>query len=153
MKRCILLMTLLVLLQASTGFCQEGEETNEEMMVAERQLDLRRMQLELQETEAEVEFRQQVRELELEERRVELEHQRAGLGHPGRLEHHKKKCAPLLILCFIVHVLLAVWVYQDIRKRNSGSGIWIVVTLLTGLLGVLVYAIVRIGDSRQTTDS
>ena len=151
MKRCILLMTLLVLLQASVGFCQEDEEASEELMAAERQLDFRRVQLEQQETEAEFEFRQHVRELELEERRLELENQRAGLEHSGRREHHKKKCAPFFILCFVVHVLLAVWVYQDIRKRNSGSGIWIVVTLLTGLLGVLVYAVVRIGDNRQTT--
>ena len=151
MKRGILLMILLVLLQASTGFCQEAEEANEELMAADRQLDLRRMQLERQEDEAEMEFRQQVRKLELEERHIELEQQRARLGHPGRLEHHKQKgAAPFLILCFVVHVLTTVWVYQDIRKRNSGSGIWIAVTLLTGLLGVLVYSIVRLGDSRQT---
>jgi hypothetical protein len=32
---------------------------------------------------------------------------------------------------------------------NRGSGIWIVIVLLAGLLGALVYAVVRIGDGRQ----
>jgi hypothetical protein len=49
----------------------------------------------------------------------------------------------------IVHILVAIWVYMDIRQLNRGSGIWIVIALLTGLLGGLVYAIVRIGDARQ----
>jgi hypothetical protein len=48
----------------------------------------------------------------------------------------------------VVHILLAVWVYTDIRKLNRGSGIWIVIALLTGLLGTLVYAVVRLGDAR-----
>jgi len=52
----------------------------------------------------------------------------------------------LMLLCATIHILLAVWVYQDIRRRNAGSGIWIVVALLTGLLGTAVYALVRIGD-------
>ena len=51
-----------------------------------------------------------------------------------------------MFICFIVHILLAIWVYGDIRRRNTGSGIWIIITLLTGLLGALVYAIVRLGD-------
>ncbi len=41
---------------------------------------------------------------------------------------------------------LAIWVYGDIRKRNAGSGIWIVVTLLAGFFGALLYAIARLGD-------
>ena len=88
--------------------------------------------------------------MELEERRIELDRQRGELKHPGHWKHHKKRCAvPFIILCLLVHVLVAVWVYQDIQRRKHGSGIWIVIALLTGLLGVLVYAVVRIGDSRQ----
>lgn len=52
----------------------------------------------------------------------------------------------LLVVCFVIHILLTVWVYQDIRHRNAGSGIWIVITLLTGLLGAAVYALVRLGE-------
>jgi hypothetical protein len=58
--------------------------------------------------------------------------------------------AVMLLVCFIVHILLTVWVYQDIRKRNAGSGIWIAVTLLTGFFGAALYALVRIGDKPQS---
>lgn len=52
-------------------------------------------------------------------------------------------------LCFLIHVLLTVWVYQDIRQRHTGSGLWIVITLLTGFFGALLYAIVRLGDKKE----
>ena len=58
-----------------------------------------------------------------------------------------------MLICAVVHLLLAIWVYQDIRNRNAGSGLWIVVTLLTGLLGVLVYALVRLGDKSALTNT
>jgi len=49
----------------------------------------------------------------------------------------------------VVHVFTAIWVYLDIRQRNRGSGLWIVLALLAGLLGTLVYAVVRIGDTEK----
>ena len=49
----------------------------------------------------------------------------------------------------IINVLLAIWVYKDIRKRNEGSGLWIVITLLAGFFGALLYAIIRLGDLKQ----
>jgi len=67
------------------------------------------------------------------------------------------KCGPhkfmfgMMAFWAVVNILLAIWVYQDIRKRNAGSGIWIVVTLMTGLLGALVYAVVRIGEKCEET--
>ncbi|MCE9614702.1 MAG: hypothetical protein K8T26_10530 [Lentisphaerae bacterium] len=72
----------------------------------------------------------------------------AATGPACRTCPDKGGCALLLLACAITHLLLAIWVYQDVRRRNVGSGIWIVVTLITGLLGAFVYALVRIGDSR-----
>ena len=151
MKRTICLITLLVVMYPLTGFCQEADDANRQLQAAESQLELHRIKLEFQKSEAEADFHQQMRKLELEERRIELEQQRQKLSQAGhRKPRQKEWAAPFIILCFVVHILVAVWVYQDIRKRNVGSGIWIVVALLTGLLGALVYAIVRLGDSRQT---
>jgi hypothetical protein len=116
----------------------------------EHQIHLRNMQLELEEHEAELGFQERMRELELDERRIQLERQRRPQEHPGHWKHHRKgRMFPFILVCFVVHILVAVWVYKDIRKRNSGSGIWIVIALLTGLFGVLAYAIVRLGDTRQ----
>jgi len=62
---------------------------------------------------------------------------------------HKPMCALLMAMCLVVHILVAVWVFQDIRIRGAGSGIWIVITLIAGLLGALVYAVVRLGDVKK----
>ena len=150
MKWSLFLITLVAVLCTSVGFCQE-EEGNEDLIAAENQLEHRRIQLKWQESESETDFRQQMRELELEERRIELEHQRAKLKYQGHWKHRNKRGAvPFLMLCLAVHILVTVWVYQDIRKQNKGSGIWIVIALLSGLLGALVYSIVRLGDNRKT---
>ena len=151
MKRSMFIITLLVVLYPSLGFCQEADEASEQLQAAESQLGLHRIQLEFQKSEAEADFRQQMRELELEERRIELERQREALKIYGQQKHHNNGgAAPFIILCLVVHILVTVWVYQDIRKRNAGSGIWIAIALLAGLLGVLVYAIVRVGDNQQS---
>lgn len=55
---------------------------------------------------------------------------------------------PLGILAVIalVHLLLAWWVSDDIRRRKTGSRVWTVIVLITGLFGAGVYALVRLGD-------
>ena len=81
-----------------------------------------------------------MREIELDERRQEVEHR----GHRGG--GLPKICRFCLILCAVVHLLLTVWVYQDMRDRDASNGLWLAIVLLTGLLGTAVYALVRIGD-------
>ena len=148
MKRTIFIVTLLIVLCPSIGFCGEAEEA---LMAAKKQLELRNMELEIQEIEAEFHFRRQMQELELEQRGIELEDQQKRLDYSAGGKRHHKKCAgPFFLICFVVHILVTIWVYTDIRKRNAGSGVWIAIALLAGLLGVLVYAIVRLGDSRET---
>lgn len=64
--------------------------------------------------------------------------------------HHKGLLCLMLLGCAVVHVLVAVWVFQDIRARGAGSGLWIVIALLSGLVGALVYAVVRLGEMKKT---
>jgi len=54
-----------------------------------------------------------------------------------------------MLMCILIHILSAIWVYLDIRARNAGSGIWIVIALIVGLFGVLVYAVIRLGDMKK----
>ena len=127
-----------------------GEEWGEEQMSieqAEQQSELRNMQLEMAKHESELKFHEEMQELELELRRVEIERQRAEFAHRGRGKHGPH---PILLICLVVHILVAVWVYKDIGQRKCGSGLWIWITILAGLLGALVYAVVRIGDNGQT---
>ncbi len=48
----------------------------------------------------------------------------------------------------LVHILVAIWVFTDIRKRGEGHGIFIVLALLTGICGGILYALVRLGDRK-----
>jgi hypothetical protein len=53
----------------------------------------------------------------------------------------------LIILVWIVcNVLLAFWIFTDIRKRGEGSGVFIAVALLAGIPAAIIYSLVRIGD-------
>lgn len=104
-----------------------------------------------------MQFNNEMRKIQLEQKSLELDRDRKmkqnpdAKAYPGQgywRGHHQtmKHFCGLMLICMVVHILLAIWVYQDIRKRNAGSGLWIVITLLTGLLGALVYAVARLGD-------
>ena len=54
----------------------------------------------------------------------------------------------VLSILAVIHVLLASWVYTDIRKRGEGHGIVIGVALLGGIPATILYALVRIGDKK-----
>ena len=123
---------------------REMETRNMEMEMRERELGLQQREAEMdfqrKQQEAEMDFQRKHQELELEKRRMELENIR---------KPKKKDPNPILILVAVVNVLCTVWVYQDIQKRSHESGIWIVITILTGLLGALVYSVVRIGAGEK----
>jgi hypothetical protein len=53
-----------------------------------------------------------------------------------------------LLVAFVFNILIAIWIFTDIRKRGEGSGIFIVLALLAGIPAAIIYALVRIGDKR-----
>jgi hypothetical protein len=53
-----------------------------------------------------------------------------------------------LLVAFIFNILIAIWIYADIRKRGEGSGIFVALALLAGVPAAIIYAIVRIGDKK-----
>ena len=110
----------------------------------ERQLQMRQQEMDLDQRQAKMNMEQEMQKLDIEQRKMDLERAREHEERDG-----KGVLGVLLLICAVVHILVAIWVYMDIRQLNRGSGIWIVIALLTGLFGGLVYAIVRIGDSRQ----
>ena len=158
----------MAVLITNAAFCQEIEEREMDIRLErdfdnpEHHMNMRRMEMQLRQEEAEMRFQQQMRELELQARRMDLENAEMARAQKmqavkmkfGKAEkdwaHSKSKddMGPLLLICIIVHILTAIWVFQDIRKRGAGSGLWIVIALLTGLLGTLVYAVVRLGEKQ-----
>ncbi len=54
----------------------------------------------------------------------------------------------LLVVWMICNVLLASWIFTDIRKLGQGHGIFIALALLAGFPAAILYAVVRIGDKK-----
>ena len=150
MRGYVLISVLAVMFLVGITFGQEHSEGKEQQENIERQIHLRRMQLEMERQEMDLDFHREMKEIELDERRGAIEHEEQGREHHGRSKGcHENGKGVFFLMCMVVNILLAVWVYGDIRKRGNGSGIWIVIVLLTGLFGMVPYAIVRLGDMRQ----
>lgn len=54
----------------------------------------------------------------------------------------------LFLIGIICNVLLAIWIFTDIRKRGEGSGIFIAMALVAGIPAALIYALTRLGDKK-----
>lgn len=139
MKRYLCTILLASMLLPAVAICEEFEDIEQ----IERQMEIRNMELEMAQRESEVRFEEEMRNLKLEQARVEIENQRKAFGLHGR--RGGPMCG-IFVLCFIIHILVAIWVYKDIHQRNCGSGLWIWITLLAGVLGAIAYAIIRLGD-------
>jgi len=148
MQRYVWAVVLMALLCGGAGLAQEGKGPDRNAVErAHVKMQLRRQRLELEKVESEMAFKNQMRELELEKRRIDVKRERTALRprpHSGRAT----KCHgwPFVLICAVVNVLLAVWVFMDVRSRKTASGLWIVITLLAGFFGALIYAVVRQGD-------
>ena len=149
MKRYVLMSLLLVSMFACPAVLSQ-EFNPERREMHERDMEMRELQereMKLQHREAEMNAEREMQKHELEQRRMEMER----THHDDDGDHCKCEGALvlLLVICVIVRILLAVWVYKDIQQLKHGSGIWIIIVLLSGLLGALVYAVVRLGDNKQ----
>ena len=76
----------------------------------------------------------------------------APVGAPAPAAKPLEDIAGMVKLCFLValifNVLIAIWIFTDIRKRGEGSGIFVALALLAGVPTAIIYAIVRIGDKK-----
>jgi hypothetical protein len=76
----------------------------------------------------------------------------APAGRPALAAKLGKDLAGLVKLCLlgalVFNILLAVWIFTDIRKRGEGSGIFIALALFAGIPAAIIYSLVRIGDKK-----
>ncbi len=49
----------------------------------------------------------------------------------------------LPIVWFIVSILLCIWVYRDAESRGMSGVLWLIVVLIAGIIGLIIYLIVR----------
>lgn len=47
------------------------------------------------------------------------------------------------IVWFIIAILLCIWVYRDAESRGMSGALWLIIVIITGILGLIVYLVVR----------
>ena len=43
----------------------------------------------------------------------------------------------------VISILLMIWVYTDAKKRDMNAAVWLLIVLLTGCIGCIIYLVVR----------
>jgi TctA family transporter len=49
----------------------------------------------------------------------------------------------VIISVIVVWIVLTVWVHRDANERGMDATIWLLIVLLTGIIGVIIYLFVR----------
>jgi hypothetical protein len=60
----------------------------------------------------------------------------------------------ILIISFIVWLAIAIWVYKDAKKRGENGLLWLIIVLIGGLLGIVIWFLIRppIGGKKSLPD-
>ena len=49
----------------------------------------------------------------------------------------------IIVIIYVIATSLAVWVYNDAKKRDMNAAVWLLIVLLTSFIGCIIYLIVR----------
>ena len=52
-------------------------------------------------------------------------------------------CVIFVLIWFIVFIAIAIWVYKDAEKRGSSGALWLIIVILLGIIGIIIWLIVR----------
>ncbi|MBI5770261.1 MAG: hypothetical protein HZA93_20965 [Verrucomicrobia bacterium] len=70
----------------------------------------------------------------------------------GPVARHQKAIHDLLglgVLIFaLCNILMAIWIFTDIRKRGEGPAIFVAMALIAGIPAAMIYALTRIADKK-----
>ena len=106
---------------------------------AKIQFEQRRAEIELKAMEARIDLEREEHEVEMAERRAKAGRHRKDNGGAGIV----------LVWILVVNILLTIWVCKDMREKKIGRTLWVPIVLLTGICGAVLYAIVRLADTRS----
>jgi len=49
----------------------------------------------------------------------------------------------LAIVWFVIAIAVAIWVFKDAKKRDMNAAVWLLIVLVTGCIGCIIYLVVR----------
>ncbi len=47
------------------------------------------------------------------------------------------------IVLLIIEILILRWIYRDAKKRGKSGGLWVLIVLFTGLIGIIIWLLIR----------
>ena len=48
-----------------------------------------------------------------------------------------------VIVWFVLAVAVGVWIYRDAESRGMSGALWLIIGLVLGIIGLIVYVVVR----------
>ena len=51
-------------------------------------------------------------------------------------------CFAVLIV-WIIFIAIAIWIYKDAEKRGKSGALWLILVIITGIIGIIIWFIVR----------
>jgi hypothetical protein len=54
---------------------------------------------------------------------------------------------------FVIALLLAIWVYKDAEIRGENGALWLILVLLTGWIGLIIWLIIRTGKPIKSLET
>jgi hypothetical protein len=52
-------------------------------------------------------------------------------------------CLAFVAIWFIIWLLIAIWVYRDAESRGMSGVLWLLIVILLGLIGIIIYLVIR----------
>jgi hypothetical protein len=47
------------------------------------------------------------------------------------------------LIWFIIAILIAIWVYKDAESRGMSGVLWLIIVIIAGIIGLIIYFVVR----------
>jgi len=57
------------------------------------------------------------------------------------------------IVWFVIAIALCIWVYRDAESRGMNGALWLIIVILTGIFGLLIYLLVRSGEKGKKEEA
>ncbi|MHA1460335.1 MAG: hypothetical protein ACTSO8_02540 [Promethearchaeota archaeon] len=49
----------------------------------------------------------------------------------------------ILVVACLISLGISIWVYKDAKKRDMNATVWLLIVLVTGCIGCIIYLVVR----------
>ena len=58
-------------------------------------------------------------------------------------------CIGFYVVLFIIWIIIAVWVYKDAKARGENAVLWLLIVLILGIIGLIIWLIVRPKEKKE----